>query len=185
LKSPGRRESEIRVWDAATGETVLTRTFAHSLIDAVTYNGNGTLLAATVGAFAGEVGDAEVIKVLDAASGQERHSFAGHRDRIGQLAFSPDGRRLASLAVFPTHLAEVKLWDLAGGREVLTLKPTRVDRAGSNAISNSGFAFSSDGHRLFYLPGGSRRDADVQVWDATPMPDERAEGSGPSSPPRS
>ena len=137
-----------------------------------------TLLAAAVGAFVGDVGDAEVIKVLDAASGQERHSFAGHRDRIGKLAFSPDGRRLASLALFPKHLAEVKLWDLAGGREVLSLKPTRVNPAGSNALANCGFAFSSDGHRLFYLPGGWRRDAEVQVWDATPLPDDRAENSG-------
>ena len=76
------------------------------------------------------------------------------------------------------HVAEVKLWDLAGGREVLTLKPTGVDLVGSNALGNSGFAFSPDGHRLFYLPGGSRRDAEVQVWDATPLPDDRAENSG-------
>ena len=73
----------------------------------------------------GNVGDAGVIKVLDAASGQERLSFAGHRYMIGKLAFSPDGRRLASLASFPMQVGEVKLWDLAGGRELLTLKTDR------------------------------------------------------------
>ncbi len=171
--SPGR-ESEVRVWDAATGETFLTRKFAHGLIDAVTYNGDGTLLAAAVG----NVGDAGVIKVLDAASGRERLSFAGHRYMIWKLAFSPDGHRLASLASFPMQVAEVKLWDLAGGRELLTLNPTGVNLVGSNGSGNSGFAFSPDGHRLSYLPGGSRRDAEVQVWDATPMPDESAAVSG-------
>jgi serine/threonine protein kinase/WD40 repeat protein len=178
--SPGRRkESEVRVWDAATGKTILTQTFAHGWVAAVTYNGNGAFLAAAVGdAAVGDVGDSEVIKVLDAASGQERLSFAGHRHKIGQLAFSPDGRRLASLAWFPKQVTEVKLWDLAGGREVLTLRPTGVDPVGSNAFANCGFAFSSDGHRLFYLPGGSRRDAEVQVWDATPLPDEWAEVAG-------
>ena len=70
--SPGQK-SEVRVWDAATGETILTRAFAHALVNAVTYNGDGTLLAAAVG----DVGDAGVVKVLDAASGQERLSFAG------------------------------------------------------------------------------------------------------------
>jgi hypothetical protein len=57
--------------------------------------------------------------------------------------------------------AEVKLWDLAGGREMLTLKTAGVDLVGSNALGNSGFAFSPDGHRLFYLPGGPRREAEV------------------------
>jgi WD40 repeat protein len=94
---------------------------------------------------------------------------------IWKLAFSPDGRRLASLASFPKQVAEVKLWDLAGGGERLTLNTTGVDLVGSNGLGNSGFAFSGDGRRLFYVPGGSRRDAEVQVWDATPLPDERPE----------
>jgi WD40 repeat protein len=162
--SPGRK-SELRVWNAASGEVVLTRKFAYSLVDAVTYNGDGTLLAVAVG----NVGDAGVIQVLDAASGQERLSFAGHRSMIWKLAFSPDGTRLASLASFPMQVAEVKFWDLAGGRERLTLKTNGVDLG----LGNSGFAFSPDGHRLFYLPGGARRHAEVQVWDATPLSDDQ------------
>jgi WD40 repeat protein len=169
------RGGELRVWDAATGEVVLTRTFAHAIVENVAYNGDGTLLAVAVG----DVGDAGMIKVLDAESGQERVSLAGHRQMIWELAFSPDGRRLASLASFPMQVAEVKLWDLAGGREMLTLKTTGVDLVGSNGLGNSGFAFSPDGHRLFYLPGGSRREAEVQVWDATPMPEESISGAGP------
>jgi len=93
----------------------------------------------------------------------------GHRPMIWMLAFSPDGRPLASLASYPMQVAEVKLCDLAADREMLTLKTTGVDLVGSNGLGNSGFAFSPDGHRLFYLPGGVRREAKVQVWDATPM----------------
>ena len=88
---------ELRVWDAATGEVVLTRKFAHGRVGTMAYNGDGTLLAVAVG----DVGDAGVIKVLDAETGRERLSLAGHRDMIWKLAFSPDGRRLASLASFP------------------------------------------------------------------------------------
>ena len=115
----------------------------------------------------GNVGGAGVIHLLDAATGHELRRFAGHRAMIARVAFSPDGRRLASLASFPMQVAEVKLWDPAGNREMLTLKTAGVDLVGSNGIGNSGFAFSPDGHRLFYLPGGSRRQAEVQVWDAT------------------
>ncbi len=171
---PGQ-ESELQVWDAETGEPILTRKFATGLADQVAYNGDGTLLAVAVG----NVGDAGVIRVIDAQSGRDRLSFAGHRYMIWGLAFSPDGRRLASLASFPMQVAEVKLWDLAGGRELLTLKPPGVDLVGSNGLGNSGFAFSPDGHRLSYLPGGPRREAEVQVWDATPLADERPEGAEP------
>jgi WD40 repeat protein len=172
--SPGS-ESELRVWDAATGGVILTRKFAHGLIDTVAYNGDGTMLAAAVG----DVGGAGAIEVLDAGSGRGRLSLAGHRQMIWKLAFSPDGTRLASLASFPMQPAEVKLWDLACGREMLTLKTTGVDLIGSNGLGNSGFAFSPDGHRLFYLPGGSRRETEAQAWNATPMPEESTSGAGP------
>jgi WD40 repeat protein len=113
-----------------------------------------------------------MIEVLDAGSGREVRSLAGHRYMIWSLAFSPDGTRLASLASFPMQVPEVKLWDLAGGREVLTLNASGVDLVGSNGMGHSGFAFSPDGHRLSYLPGGPRREARVQVWDSAPIPDE-------------
>jgi WD40 repeat protein len=134
--------------------------------------GDGALLAVAVG----DVGGAGAIEVLDAGSGRDRLSLAGHRQRVWKLAFNLDGTRLVSLASFPMHPAEVKLWDLAGSREMLTLKTTGVDLTGSNGLGNSGFAFSPDGHRLSYLPGGSRREAEVPVWDATPMPEESTSG---------
>ena len=161
-------EGELRVWDAKTGEVVLTRKLARGLTAPPAYNGSGTLLALAVGA----VGDAGVIHVLDVASGQERLSFSGHLYTIEKLAFSSDGRRLASLASFPMQAAEVKLWDFEGGREILTLQTTRRDLIGSSGLGSSGLAFSHDGYRLFFVPGGARRrDAEVQVWDATPLPE--------------
>ncbi len=38
-------------------------------------------------------------------------------------------------------------------------------------------SFSPDGNRLFYVVGSYGREATVQVWDATPLPDERPEAS--------
>jgi WD40 repeat protein len=166
-------KGELRIWDAATGLVVLTHPLTHGYVSKLAYSPDGTSLAAAVGA----VGDSGVINVVDAATGRERFSLVGHRNMIWKLAFSPDGRRLASLASFPMGAPEVKLWDMAGGREMLTLDAIGVDLVGSNILGSSGFGFSPDGQRLFYVASGARRDALVQVWDATPLPEDRNDPS--------
>jgi eukaryotic-like serine/threonine-protein kinase len=170
--APGGEEmGEVRIWDAATGGVVLTRKFVHGRVGTMAYNADGTSLAVAVDA----MGEAGVIKVLDADTGRERLSLAGHRNMIWKLAISPDGRRLASLGSFPMQAPEIVLWDLSGGREMLTLQATGIDLTGSNVLEHSGFGFSPDGQRLIYIPGGSRRDAEVQVWDATPLSENRVD----------
>ena len=143
-------KGELRIWDAATGLVVLTHPLIHGYVSKLTYSPDGTSLAAAVGA----VGDSGVINVVDAATGRDRFLLAGHRNMIWKLAFSPDGRRLASLASFPMAAPEVKLWDMAGGREMLTLDAIGVDLVGSNILGSSGFGFSPDGQRLFYVASG-------------------------------
>ena len=66
------------------------------------------------------------------------------------MAFSPDGKRLASASLDRT----VKVWDAATGQETLTLK-------GHTGWSLS-VAFSPDGKRLASASG----DRTVKVWDA-------------------
>ena len=60
----------------------------------------------------------QTVKVWDAASGREVLSFTGHRADIVSLAFSPDGKILATASWDKT----VKLWDAATGQEITTLK---------------------------------------------------------------
>ena len=107
------------------------------------------------------------VKVWDAATGEKLLTLAGHTATVNSVAFSPDGRRLASTSslvpVTPENAAdnsprvgpgEAKVWDAATGREILTLK-------GSEGASN--VAFSPDGRRLAAVYGGGS----IKVWNAT------------------
>jgi WD40 repeat protein/serine/threonine protein kinase len=76
------------------------------------------------------------------------------RVRVWSVAFSPDGRRLASAGGRAAdEIGELKVWDLSTGRETLTL----------SCFSSSVYCaqFSPDGRRLA-TASGTR----VQLWDA-------------------
>jgi WD40 repeat protein len=91
--------------------------------------------------------------VWDAQTGQQLLTCKGHTDDVQSVAFSPDGKRLASASDDNT----VKVWDTQTGQELLTL---RVDKHMRKV------AFSPDGHRL----ACGAADGTITIWDATPLP---------------
>jgi WD40 repeat protein len=97
------------------------------------------------------------VKVWDARTGQELLTIKGHTSYVNSVAFSPDGKRLASASADRT----VKVWDAQTGQVLLDLK----------ASFASGLAFSPDGRWLAsgnLNPNGTA----VTIWDATPLPEK-------------
>ena len=90
------------------------------------------------------------MKVWDAATGQEMLTLNGHTKIRLRVAFSPDGRRIASASGDKS----LKVWDAGAGRELLTLR-------GHTAIVQ-GVAYSPDGRRI----ASTGYDGTVKLWDA-------------------
>jgi WD40 repeat protein len=74
------------------------------------------------------------VVICAAPAGEERVVLRGHSAPVTFVAWSPDGRRLASLVA--GEVAELKVWDVGRRQELATLSPKKL--AGSLGFSPDG-----------------------------------------------
>ena len=89
------------------------------------------------------------VKIWDTSTWRLIHELKNHAGSVNSVAFSPDGRRLASASSDRT----VKIWDTETGDEVSTLR--------GHTQFVVGVAFSPDGKRLV----SASEDGTLRVWD--------------------
>ena len=123
-------DETVKVWDAATGQETAHAQGAHAT------RSSGVVVQPRRQAPRLGRATTQTVKVWDAATGQELLTLKGHTGPVWGVAFSPDGKRLASASGDET----VKVWDAATGQELLTLK--------GHTGPVWGVAFSPDGKRL-------------------------------------
>lgn len=147
-------DATLKIWNLRTGELLNTIVSGDAstagLTSAVVFSPDGTTLAS--GGHAGKS-----IKIWDRSTGKEQRTFTGHQAYITDVAFSPDGKTLASSAADKT----IKIWNLITGELVRTLQ-------GQSDIVKT-VAFSPYGEILVsssYGDSESGDNATIEIWNS-------------------
>ncbi len=148
--------SLIRLWDAATGKRLATWAGAHKFgVVCVAFSPDGKTLASGGVDRSGKTGKGKPdgdIKLWEVATGKNIATWPGHHRSVFAVAFSPDGKTLASGSQDTT----VRLWDLRTGKNTATFQGhTDFVRC---------VAFSPDGRML----ASGSHDKTIKLWEVPP-----------------
>jgi hypothetical protein len=185
----GSNDGKVIVWDAASGESLLTLgRRGDRWIHAAAFSPDGLTIA---------IGSSDNrITLWDTRGGHELITLAGHTNAIESLAYFPEGTRIVTASYDKT----ARVWDTKAGRELLTFRGHQgpvtcvaVSPDGRRVVTGStdrsarvwdagtgqerlllqghkdaldGIAFSPEGRRV----ATTSLDRTIKVWDVTPEP---------------
>ena len=137
----------IRVWDSATGrELGQFATRGRFTLSPFALSQDGARLASPAASAEG------LVLIWDTRSGKELHRLSAHQGEVFALAFSPDGKQLATGDLG----GAIRLWNVTTGKQEHLLT--------KNGGYISALAFSRDGKTLFsgeQLPAAAM----TRLWD--------------------
>jgi WD40 repeat protein len=146
----------IKLWDAQTGKERATLKTGSNRRAA--FNPKGTVLATSYTSGLGR--DRPVpVELWDIATGKKVAALKGHTNNVEGLAFSADGKLLASASKDGT----VRLWDVDKGKQVACVK-AHANGALCVAISPDGKTIASGG-----------RDNTTKLWDVAKVVGKKAD----------
>ncbi|BAY94727.1 MULTISPECIES: DUF4082 domain-containing protein [unclassified Tolypothrix] len=137
LASVGR-DTVLRIWDVETGEQTQSQTGHENPTRTVAYAPDGLIATAGEDTRITLWNGDKILRILQ-----------GHLGFVNDLAFSPDGKRLASCS----EDGRIILWDIVSGKKVLTLR--------GHAGGVTSVAFSP---REQLLASGGK-DGTARLWD--------------------
>ena len=155
----------IRLWDMLTGEKKITLQGHAEHIKSIAFSPDGTKIATS------EILTEEetVIRLWNTKTGENIRSIAnlihpqsGERLPINAVAFSPDGKTLASI----DESGKIQLWDVDTGKHKANLTSFSTDMSSFSTDmysygENATLVFSPDGKKLV----SSIRDPNIYVWN--------------------
>jgi WD40 repeat protein len=146
----GSRIKGVLLWNAATGQELLTLPGVKHSVISLTYSPDGTHI------LSGDSGGR--LSVWNAATGQLTRTLTGHTGYVNSVAYSPDSTRIVSGSRDKT----VKIWDAETGEELRTLTEHTADV--------TSVCVSPDGTRLV----SASEDGIIRFWDTSfYQPEER------------
>jgi RNA polymerase sigma factor (sigma-70 family) len=153
----GGDDRTAKLWEAGTWARRSTTIAEVEPVFVVAFSPDGRVLAVATGEFREARAQRVTLYDYDVSGAVKKRVGldAGRRGPVWTLAFSPDGRTLASAAFEP----QIKLWDSFTGRELATLRPEGGITTGGNWAR--GLAFTADSKTL----AAGQSDGTITLWD--------------------